>query len=180
MADGRLTPREIQCLYLGGRLGMRNGEIATRLNISEGRVAKVLADAYRKTGSHNRRDAYRRGVFDPGLIVPRESEITLASEWTSPATVLGRSDDVEPTSPLLQSAFGWLPRTPPRIGGTLLPVILGWTLLGLVILGAIWGLANAVYSSSDPIGRRVYANADQGSQDVTLDPLTSRVADPRR
>lgn len=50
---------------------------------------------------------------------------------------------------------------PPRIAGTRLPVILGWTFLGLIALACFAGLGLVVYTSGDLIGRSVYANAER-------------------
>lgn len=52
----RLTQREVQVLRLL-RDGLRNGQIATRLGVSEDTIKNTLTSAYRKLGVSNRQDA---------------------------------------------------------------------------------------------------------------------------
>ncbi len=146
MSKGALTPREIQCLYLAGRLGLSNDEIGHRLGISSKRVANYLSDAYRKVGVNNRRGAYRAGVLDPGLQIPGEKDITLGSDDIRP----------EPQTPVEVETQPWLARhwRPPLFGRlTILGLILGsGILIAALITGAI-GIVTSIFDQVQSIGR---------------------------
>lgn len=65
---GRLSPREVEVLEMASR-GLRNREVAARLNISVHAVKFHLAAIYRKLGVANRTEAavaYVREVAERG------------------------------------------------------------------------------------------------------------------
>lgn len=148
MAKGGLTPREIQCLYLAGRLGLSNDEIGHRLGISSKRVANYLNDAYRKVGVHNRRGAYRAGVLDPGLEIPGEESMTLGWDVVRP----------EPQASVAVDTRPWLARhwrRPPSSRIAILAMILGSAvLIAVLILGAI-GIVGSIFEEVQGIGRQI-------------------------
>lgn len=148
MAKGGLTPREIQCLYLAGRLGLSNDEIGHRLGISSKRVANYLNDAYRKVGVHNRRGAYKAGVFDPGLEIPGEKEMTLGWDVIRPEPEPAVEVDTRP----------WLARhwrRPPSSRIAILGMILGsGILIAALILGAI-GIVGSIFDEVQSIGHQL-------------------------
>lgn len=148
MGKSGLTPREIQCLYLAGRLGLSNDEIGHRLGISSKRVANYLNDAYRKVGVHNRRGAYRVGVLDPGLEIPGENEITCGSDVLRP----------EPRPAVEEDPRPWLARhwrRPPASRAVILGLILGsGVLIAALILGVI-GIVSSIFDGVQSIGRQL-------------------------
>lgn len=57
-AGGKLTPRELQVLYLGGS-GLSDGDIAAEIHCSRPTVKKHFENAFGKLGEHRRVAAAR-------------------------------------------------------------------------------------------------------------------------
>lgn len=163
MTAGGLTPREIECLRLVLER-LTDQQIADRLGISKSRVSNSLGAAYRKLDIHDRmRAASKAGILYPGITMPGAAAVETRSPELAPTDGPHPPTDGETTSvPWLLAPYRRMRRTPPRLFGSLLPMILGWTLLGLVILAVFVGLLNVVVGSGDPYARRVDANYENG------------------
>ncbi len=152
-----LTPRELECLRLAGRR-LRDKEIAARLCIEVGTVKNHLASARRKLGATSRLDAADRLLLlDTGAKrhIPDRAEDALPSSGS-----IGSTEDGEGRSGISESrtAVSSPPsfRGPFRLGGSLLPMILLFCLVGLTVLVAAAGLFAAFVHSVDPVAEHRY------------------------
>ena len=140
----RLTPREREIVLLAGRR-LGDKEIAQQLNLSPRTVQNHLHRAYEKLGVSDRLQAARR----------------LSENYSGEILPLSDTAPIEPvaavsaaSSPMLESGTrrslyeryvaldGW--RRPRKLGGSLLWLILGWSLTWLVIAAVGASLANPV------------------------------------
>lgn len=149
----QLSPRQIECLQLSAT--MTDKEIARRLGLSPHTVNQHIRDAMRRLSVSSRKAALRALPSNP--LPP---EIGMASEVRpaiSDPAIAGRREGPEQDGATDErSLFGaysrlgrW--RTPPRFGGTRLPVILGWTVVGIVVLIVLSGLMNALFGSFEAL-----------------------------
>jgi DNA-binding CsgD family transcriptional regulator len=140
----KLTQRELEVVQLAGlRLGDK--EIAQRLDLSPRTVQNHLHRAYEKLGVSDRLQAARR------LSENYSGEILPLSDTASIEPVAAVS---AASSPMLESGTrrslydryvaldGW--RRPRKLGGSLLWLILAWSLAWLIIAAVGASLANPV------------------------------------
>jgi DNA-binding CsgD family transcriptional regulator len=161
MADHRLTRREVQCVLLAGE-GLTNKEIAQRLKpsgagMSHRTVGNHLASAYQKLGTTNRVDAAGLVAQNyPDRPIPMAPAAPPPSSAGVPAGSQADPQDSD-AGPLYRAYMALGPwRTPPRIAGSRLPVILIWTLTGVVAISAALGLIT-VFGSANQVGQNAYA-----------------------
>ncbi len=150
----RLTVQEVKVL-LGLCDGLRNGQIATRLHISERTVANTLSAAYAKLGVNNRQDAVeefrqnwsesgkKTGMVESAQVGPHSSVDT--DQFADPQTGANRDGS---------SLYSWYRRlgkwrTPPRSAAFRTRVILGWILVGLSILLLGLAVARMLFGATD-------------------------------
>lgn len=166
MDDARLTAREREIAELAAAY-LSDDEIAHRLSISRKTVGAHLQTVFRKLGIGSRRQiAARLGIDSLGRRFPMPEDDAPSSSGPASASQFCAPDDgPDPTfSPFVEGVLAG----PPRIAGTRLPLILGWTIIGLIALACAAGLGLVVYSSGDLIGRSVYAkNAERKTNDPT-------------
>lgn len=135
----RLTVQEVKALELLCE-GLRNGQIGTRLRISENTVRNTLRNAYAKLGVHNRQDAVReftqnwskdgtKSVVAAG--VPIASDLGVA-EGQSAGLRKGTSPDPAGLYGFYRRLGHW--RTPPRSAAFRTGAILVWFVIGCSIL----------------------------------------------
>ncbi|MGH7025866.1 response regulator transcription factor [Brevundimonas sp.] len=140
----KLTPRELEIVRLAGlRLGDK--EIAQQLDLSPRTVQNHLHRAYEKLGVSDRLQAARRlsdlysGEPEPLSDTATVASVAPVSAAPSPAFRSG-------TRPSLYERYvaldGW--RRPRKLGGSLLWLILGWSLAWLIIAAVGASLANPV------------------------------------
>lgn len=174
-----LSKRELECVTLAAR-GYSDDQIGHELNIAGKTVSAHLQKAYVKLGVHSRQLAAEKlGIGYLGARMPMANPPLAPSGQGAPANGdLLSTDGATTSTPWLLAPYRGMRRTPPRLLGSLLPVILGWTVLGLVILAVLVGLLNAVFGSGDPFARRVDATADQGYRHGSQ--TTSATGDPPR
>ena len=141
----RLTPREREIVLLAGRR-LGDKEIAQQLNLSPRTVQNHLHRAYEKLGVSDRLQAARR----------------LSDSYSGGSTPISEAPSVKPSPPVSAALLtvlengkmrrslyeryialdGW--RRPRKLGGSLLWLILGWSLTWLVIAAVGASLANPV------------------------------------
>lgn len=161
MGDERLTQREIQCVLLAGE-GLSDKEIALRLRpagrgMSHKTVSNHLSSAFRKLGVTNRADAAalvsRNYPLSPiPMASPQRS--VLAEDVPAGSHADPRDSHVGLLYRPYLAMGAW--RTPPRIAGSRLPVILVWALTGVVAISAALGLIT-VFGSANQAGHNAYA-----------------------
>lgn len=152
-----LTRRELDCLRLAGRR-LRDKEIAARLGIGTGTVKNHLAGARRKLGATSRLDAAAKlSLLDTGAEshIPGYPEDALTSPGSIGSTEDGEGRDGNPGDQAAVSSPPSFPG-PFRLGGSLLPTILLFCLVGLTVLVAAAGLFAAFVHSIDPVAERRY------------------------
>jgi DNA-binding CsgD family transcriptional regulator len=107
--SGKLTPKEIDCLYLAGRR-LSDAEIAQRLDLSPRTVSNHLARAYGKLGVHDRiRAAAKLSILYPEYPLP----IGYDAPEASPPLTSAHSTDAHVGG--LARVFAKLPRPPSRV-----------------------------------------------------------------
>ena len=152
-----LTARELECLRLAGRR-LRDKEIAARLGIEIGTVKNHMASARRKLGASSRLDAADRLLLlDTGAErhIPDVAEDALLSPGSIGSTEDGEGrGGVSGSRTTVSSPSSF--RGPFRLGGSLLPMILLFCLLGLTVLVAAAGLFAAFVHSVDPVAEHRY------------------------
>lgn len=152
-----LTARELECVRLAGRR-LRDKEIADRLGIEVGTVKNHMASARRKLGASSRLDAAARLLLlDTGAerhipVADNEALVSPGSIGSTEASE-GR-DGVSPGQAAVSSPPSF--PGPFRLGGSLLPMIVLFCLLGLAVLVAAGGLFAAFAHSVDPVAERRY------------------------
>lgn len=143
----KLTQRELEIVQLAGqRLGDK--EIAQQLNLSPRTVQNHLHRAYEKLGVSDRLQAARRlsDLYSGGSI-PLSAAAAVASLGPVSATpsVLGGGKARRSLYERYAALDGW--RRPRKLGGSLLWLILGWSLAWLIIAAVGASLANPVLES---------------------------------
>ena len=141
----RLTQRELEVVRLAGqRLGDK--EIAQQLNLSPRTVQNHLHRAYEKLGVSDRLQAARRlSDFYSGGSLPLSDDGApgpMAPVSAAPSTAFGDGKMRRSLYERYAALDGW--RRPRKLGGSLLWLILGWSLTWLVIAAVGASLANPV------------------------------------
>ena len=150
MQGNRLTHREVQCVVLAGR-GLTDKEIAQRLRpdgrgMSPKTVSNHLHSAYQKLGTRSRDAAaamVARNYPIPPIPIPEVisigPDLEVAAGWE------GRGEDGgKAGNPLFEAYVALGPsRAPPRLVGSRVGVILIWTLFGLMLIIAGFGVLTA-------------------------------------
>ncbi len=135
----RLTVREVDVLKALGE-GLRNGQIATRLGISESTVSNTLSGAYAKLGVNKRQDAveeFRRNWSETGRKTGMAGAVSVTSHAVVDVDQL--ADPENGAAPAEPSLYRWYHRlgdwrTPPRSAVFRIWVVLGWFMIGCCIL----------------------------------------------
>ena len=147
ISDPKLTPRELEIVRLAGlRLGDK--EIAQRLNLSPRTVQNHLHRAYEKLGVSDRLQAARRlsDLYSGGSVplsdVAQPAPIRPVSAAPS---ALGDGKARRSLYERYAALDGW--RRPRKLGGSLLWLIMGWSLAWLIIAAVGASLANPVLES---------------------------------
>ena len=152
-----LTARELECVRLAGRR-LRDKEIAARLGIEIGTVKNHLANARRKLGASSRLEAAAKLLLlDTGAErhIPDIPDPGPSSAGSTGSTGDGEGRDRASPDWSAVSSLSPLPG-PFRLGGSLLPMIVLFCLLGLAVLVAAGGLFAAFAHSVDPVAERRY------------------------
>lgn len=152
-----LTARELECVRLAGRR-LRDKEIAVRLGVGVGTVKNHLASARRKLGASSRLDAAAKLLLlDTGAErhIPDIPDPGPSSAGSTGSTGDGEGRDGTLPDQAAVSSPSSFPG-PFRLGGSLLPAILLFCLLGLAVLVAAGGLFAAFAHSVDPVAERRY------------------------
>ena len=156
----RLTRSQLRCVQLAGD-GLSDKEIALRLQISHRTVQDHMQAAYRRLGVTDRWAAVEAARTKYGEVpVPISSEAGRTPDRSGDAiSIDGPRQSDGPISALLMTAYFALYRVgrPRRAAGSLLPMILVWSLLGLILLGTVLVLANALIGSANELAARAYA-----------------------
>lgn len=144
----KLTPRELEIVRLAGqRLGDK--EIALQLNLSPRTVQNHLHRAYEKLGVSDRLQAARRlsDLYSGGSIPLSEAAPAEPSGPVSaaPATALGNGKMRRSLYERYAALDGW--RRPRRLGGSLLWLILSWSLAWLIIAAVGASLVHPILES---------------------------------
>ena len=142
LPNTKLTPRERQVVELAGqRLGDK--EIAQALGLSPRTVQNHLHRAYEKLGvSHRLQAARHLSDLHSGQPLPLSPPQTKgADEGVLLASDVTGSKE-EDRAGLASFLKGW--RQPPRLGGSVLWLILVWALVWMVVTAMGAGLANLV------------------------------------
>lgn len=158
----RLTRSQLRCVQLAGE-GLSDKEIAMRLGLSHRTVQDHMRSAFRRLGVRDRWTAVE-AVRDYYGETPIPIAAAIQGPPDQPADAISsngprRGDG--PLTALLMTAYFVLHRVgrPRRIGGSLLPMVLVWSLLGLILLGTVLALANALIGSANDFAARAYATA---------------------
>jgi DNA-binding CsgD family transcriptional regulator len=144
-SNPRLTPRELEIVRLAGlRLGDK--EIAQQLNLSPRTVQNHLHRAYEKLGVSDRLQAARRlSDFYSGGSLPLSDDGApgpMAPVSAAPSTAFGDGKMRRSLYERYAALDGW--RRPRKLGGSLLWLILSWSLAWLMIAAVGASLANPV------------------------------------
>ena len=141
----RLTPREQEILQLAGRR-LGDKEIAQQLNLSPRTVQNHLHRAYEKLGVSDRLQAARRlSDFYSGGSLPLSDDGApgpMAPVSAAPSTAFGDGKMRRSLYERYAALDGW--RRPRKLGGSLLWLILSWSLAWLMIAAVGASLANPV------------------------------------
>lgn len=156
----RLSDREAQFLREAAR-GLQDKEIAARFGLHPKTVSNTLSSAYRKLNVSNRREAvrYLLGNDYPREAIPIPPAADAAQDRNAPTPsgeAAGGDHRAVPQISTWRSRY----RYPPRIGGTLLPVILMWTVLGALVLTTVFGLFAAYHLAVQPVAERHISSKD--------------------
>ncbi|MFK0298344.1 response regulator transcription factor [Brevundimonas sp. NPDC090276] len=148
----KLTPRELEIVRLAGqRLGDK--EIAQQLNLSPRTVQNHLHRAYEKLGVSDRLQAARRlsDLYSGGSIPLSEPAAAEPSDpvSASPSTAFGNRTMRWSLYERYAALDGW--RRPRKLGGSLLWLILGWSLAWLVIAAVGASLVNPVLETIESL-----------------------------
>lgn len=156
----RLTRSQLRCVRLAGE-GLSDKEIALRLGVSHRTVQDHMQSAFKRLGVSDRWSAVEAVRTEYGeLPIPIASVGVIRTD--RPADALSSLDPRRgdgPFSAILMAAYHTLHRLgrPRRVGGSLLPMIVVWCLLGLILLGTVLALANALIGSANELAARAYA-----------------------
>lgn len=145
----RLSPRQEECLRLSAT--MSDKEIARHLGLSPHTVSQHIREATSRLGVSRRKEALR--ALPANLSPPATG---MAADTTGADGLRASADHpLDPEaggarfnrlSDAVYRSWGrW--REPPRIGGSRLPLILGWAFVGMVVLIAFSGLLNALFGT---------------------------------
>lgn len=145
---GALTERQLQCLRLSAT--MTDKDIARHLGLSPHTVSLHIREANRKLGVADRRSALRRLAENPLYA----STAMATAPAVGPAEVVAADRSIDATDgrkPGRQSLYDlyvslgqW--RTPPRIAGSRLPVIVIWACVWLGVAAAL-AMAQSIMES---------------------------------
>lgn len=146
-----LTDRQLQCLRLSAT--MTDKDIARHLGLSPHTVSLHIREANRRLGVSDRRSALRRLAENP-LYGPT---VMAAGTAAGPSDPVAGDEPISPTGgqkPKRRSLYDlyvslgqW--RTPPRIAGSRLPLIVIWACVWLGVAAAL-AMATSVF---DTIGQ---------------------------
>jgi DNA-binding CsgD family transcriptional regulator len=147
-SNSKLTPRELEIVRLAGqRLGDK--EIAQQLNLSPRTVQNHLHRAYEKLGVSDRLQAARRlsDLYSGGSFPLSDAALgaSLGTVSAASSTALGGGKARRSLYERYVALDGW--RRPRKLGGSLLWLILGWSLAWLIIAAVGASLANPVLES---------------------------------
>ncbi|MFT4954858.1 MAG: DNA-binding CsgD family transcriptional regulator [Brevundimonas sp.] len=173
MQDNRLTQREVQCVVLAGK-GLTDKEIAQRLRphgrgMSPKTVSNHLHSAYQKLGTRSRDAAaaiVARNYPDPPIPMSG-ADLSGPDPLVAAGRKEGGEDGGPGYNPLYEAyvALGPL-RTPPRWVGSRTGLILIWTLFGLMLIIAGFGVLTA-FGSIDRFADDAFRSTAEG---VTHEP----------
>lgn len=140
----RLSDRQIECLLLAQR--MTDKDIARHLDISHHTVSAHIREAMRRLDVTTRKAAIRALADDPQYA----SHVMPDRPASGPSEIAQTGDSGGDGATGLYRAYAGLGRwrTPPR-GVARVAVILGWTVLGLILISALLGLTLTVISATD-------------------------------
>ena len=141
----KLTPRELEIVQLAGaRLGDK--EIAQQLDLSPRTVQNHLHRAYEKLGVSDRLQAARRlsDLYSGGSIpIPDTAPVEPSAPVSAAPSIALENGKMRRSLYELYAALdGW--RRPRKLGGSLLWLILGWSLAWLMIAAVGASLVNPV------------------------------------
>lgn len=138
----KLTPREQQVVELAGQR-LCDKEIAQALGLSPRTVQNHLHRAYEKLGVSDRLQAAKRlSDYHSGQSQPLLHDVTKAADDADLLTEHTGLTTKPAETGLKSFLRGW--QKPPRLGGSLLWLILGWALIWLVVSVVGAALANMV------------------------------------
>lgn len=158
----RLTRSQLQCVRLAGE-GLTDKEIARRLDVSHRTVQAHMAEAYERLGVNDRRTAYEVVRREYGELPIPISEAG-ARAVDGPAAAVSHADSERGESPASQLAYAAFLSArrlgrPRRVGGSLLPMIMIWSLIGLLLLIVVVALSNALVGSANVLAEQAYRTA---------------------
>lgn len=160
--SNRLTRSQLQCVRLAGE-GLTDKAIARQLDISHRTVQTHLAEAYERLGVNDRRTAYEAVRREYGeLPIPISEAEALAPGGG--AAAVSQADPGRGESPVTQLAYAAFLSArrlgrPRRLGGSLLPMIMIWSLFGLLLLIIVVALSNALVGSANVLAEQAYRTA---------------------
>lgn len=158
----RLTRSQLQCVRLAGE-GLTDKAIARQLKISHRTVQTHLREAYERLGVNDRRTAYEavRRKYGELPIPISEAEASGSGDGAAAVSQADPERGESPVSQLAYAAFLSVRRLgrPRRLGGSLLPMIMVWSLLGLLLLIVVVALSNALIGSANVLAEHAYRPA---------------------
>ncbi|WP_292103187.1 helix-turn-helix transcriptional regulator [Brevundimonas sp.] len=168
MRGNRLTQREVQCVVLAGK-GYTDKEIAQRLRpggrgMSPKTVSNHLHSAYQKLGTRSRDAAaamVARNYPVPPIPIPEAD-----AGGPDPVVAAGRDDRGEDGGRAGNPLYGayvalGASRVPPRWVGSRTGLILIWTLFGLMLIIAGFGVLTA-FGSIDRFADDAFRSTAEG------------------
>ncbi|RZJ19138.1 MAG: LuxR family transcriptional regulator [Brevundimonas sp.] len=144
-----LSPRQEECLRLSAT--MSDKEIARELGLSPHTVNQHIRQATARLGCTGRREALRALLKNSSPPATGMADGAPPSDggWASadrpPDPEAGGALFDRPSDAIYRSWGRW--REPPRIGGSRLPLIVGWAVAGMVVLIVFSGLLNALFGT---------------------------------
>ena len=152
MGTRTLTRREIECVRLAGQ-GLSDKEIAQRLRIGHKTVSNHLANAYQKLQVQDRKEAARRlGNDYPVSPIPiHQPDAISLNGPVAVGPIEGPADGRLQGRRTLYGAYAALGswRRPPRVGGSVLWLIILWALGTVLLLGAGAAVMLTVFEALD-------------------------------
>lgn len=155
-----LSERESQFLAQAAK-GLQDKEIAAGFGLHPKTVSNTLSSAYRKLDVTNRRDAVRRflGSDYPREPVPISQSVEPPHDGIAP-TANGEAIGGDYREMAKRSEWGARYREPPKIGGTHLPIVIGWTVLGMFFLTIAFGFFAVYHLASRPVAEQSISSKD--------------------
>lgn len=158
----RLTRSQLRCVQLAGE-GLSDKQIALRLQISHRTVQDHLQAAFKRLGVADRWSAVEAVRMYYGETPVPIAPITAVTSHGSGDAISNHEPrrGEGPLSAILMTAYRALHHVgrTRRVGGSLLPMIVVWALLGLILLGTVLALANALIGSANELAALAYATA---------------------